>query len=62
MDDVNGLKTYLSIQRDENGNVTALQHITGMDFQKENTRHAAGINRGLYFLISAYNEQNKYSF
>lgn len=37
MDDGNGLKTYLSIQRDENGNVTALQHITGMDFQKENT-------------------------
>lgn len=37
MDDGNGLKTYLSIQRDENGNVTALQHMTGMDFQKENT-------------------------
>lgn len=37
MDDGNGLKTYLSIQRDENGKVTALQHMTGMDFQKENT-------------------------
>lgn len=37
MDDGNGLKTYLSIQRDENGNVVALQHMTGMDFQKENT-------------------------
>lgn len=37
MDDGNGLKTYFSIQRDENGNVTALQHMTGMDFQKENT-------------------------
>ena len=37
MDDGNGLKTYLSIQRDENGNLTALQHMTGMDFQKENT-------------------------
>lgn len=37
MDDGNGLKTYLSIQRDENGNVNALQHMTGMDFQKENT-------------------------
>lgn len=37
MDDGNGLKTYLSIQRDENRNVTALQHMTGMDFQKENT-------------------------
>ena len=37
MDDGNGLKTYLSIQRDENGNVIALQHMTGMDFQKENT-------------------------
>lgn len=29
-----GLKTYLSIQRDGNGNVIALQHMTGMDFQK----------------------------
>lgn len=37
MDDGNGLKTYLSIQRDDNGNVVALQHMTGMDFQKENT-------------------------
>lgn len=37
MDDGNGLKTYLSIQRDGSGNVTALQHMTGMDFQKENT-------------------------
>ncbi len=37
MDDGNGLKTYFSIQRDENGNVAALQHMTGMDFQKENT-------------------------
>lgn len=37
MDDGNGLKTYLSIQRDDNGNVIALQHMTGMDFQKENT-------------------------
>lgn len=36
MDDGNGLKTYLSIQRDDNGNVIALQHMTGMDFQKEN--------------------------
>lgn len=36
MDDGNGLKTYLSIQRDANGNVIALQHMTGMDFQKEN--------------------------
>ncbi|MDE7286613.1 MAG: beta-lactamase family protein [Lachnospiraceae bacterium] len=36
MDDGNGLKTYLSIQRDDNGNVVALQHMTGMDFQKEN--------------------------
>ena len=37
MDDGNGLKTYLHIKRDSNGNVTALQHMTGMDFQKENT-------------------------
>lgn len=37
MDDGNGLKTYLSIQRDDSGNVIALQHMTGMDFQKENT-------------------------
>lgn len=37
MDDGNGLKTYLSIQRDDDGNVIALQHMTGMDFQKENT-------------------------
>lgn len=37
MDDGNGLKTYLSIQRDDNGNVVALQHMTGRDFQKENT-------------------------
>lgn len=37
MDDGNGLKTYLSIQRDESENVIALQHMTGMDFQKENT-------------------------
>lgn len=37
MDDGNGFKTYLSIQRDDNGNVVALQHMTGMDFQKENT-------------------------
>lgn len=36
MDDGNGLKTYLSIQRDASGNVIALQHMTGMDFQKEN--------------------------
>lgn len=36
MDDGNGLKTYLSIQRDDSGNVVALQHMTGMDFQKEN--------------------------
>lgn len=36
MDDGNGLKTYLSIQRDDNGNVVALQHMMGMDFQKEN--------------------------
>lgn len=37
MDDGNGLKTYLRIKRDSNGNVAALQHMTGMDFQKENT-------------------------
>lgn len=37
MDDGNGLKTYLHIKRDSNGNVTALQHMTGTDFQKENT-------------------------
>ena len=37
MDDGNGLKTYLHIKRDSNGNVAALQHMTGMDFQKENT-------------------------
>ncbi len=37
MDDGNGLKTYLHIKRDNDGNVTALQHMTGMDFQKENT-------------------------
>lgn len=36
MDDGNGLKTYLNIKRDNDGNVTALQHMTGMDFQKEN--------------------------
>lgn len=37
MDDGNGLKTYLHIKRNKDGNVTALQHMTGMDFQKENT-------------------------
>lgn len=37
MDDGNGLKTYLHIKRDSNGNVAALQHMTGMDFQKEKT-------------------------
>ncbi|WPB44444.1 hypothetical protein NOBGBDLN_02403 [[Clostridium] scindens] len=37
MDDGNGLKTYLHIKRDSNGDVAALQHMTGMDFQKENT-------------------------
>jgi len=37
MDDGNGLKTYLHIKRDNAGNVIALQHMTGMDFQRENT-------------------------
>lgn len=36
MDDGNGFKTYLSIKRDESGNVIALQHMVGMDFQKAN--------------------------
>ena len=37
MDDGNGLKTYLHRKRDSNGDVGALQHMTGRDFQKENT-------------------------
>lgn len=37
MDDGNGTKTYLSIERDENGKVTALQSMGVMDFQKADT-------------------------
>ena len=37
MDDGNGLRNYLHIKRDNAGSVIALQHMTGMDFQRENT-------------------------
>lgn len=49
VDDGNGLKTYLYIKRDKNGNVTTLQHMSGMDFQKENT--AIFVVKNIFLLL-----------
>lgn len=42
MDDGNGTKTYLSIQRDQNGKVKALQSMGGMTFEKADAAVFAG--------------------